>query len=366
MGNKCAKEVIVKVEKNSLSNIKSESLIINNSIVNLEEKEVSSKVSSPLTVTDNESNMETSYNKAKQKIETICSNEDDCKSYSSNDRTVVEHSNSSYSGSLIINNDDNSVVLNDNKSNETGSEQSISYSFLNDLNNKKDNVTFKQMYFSFRSKNDLKNLSIFSRTVPFKGQEIENIRKEGVLFKDPLFKCSVKILGVENTDFLNKIAKKYRKTDIESLEDLNRVLIWKRCPVIAFNNKDSLQLKNEFVLDKFGRSELDKTNKKHYCENFSIHDVFQGTLGDCYLIGAFMAITKCKDLLAHIIPIDNSFKSNMNLGAYHFRLWRMGFWHDIVIDDYLLVNPVCDLILVKNSTYPNEFWAPLLEKAFAK
>ncbi len=56
----------------------------------------------------------------------------------------------------------------------------------------------------------------------------------------------------------------------------------------------------------------------------------------------------------------------MKLNAYHFRLWRLGYWNDIVIDDRLPVNTEGNLIFSYNKAFPNEFWVPLFEKALAK
>ena len=56
----------------------------------------------------------------------------------------------------------------------------------------------------------------------------------------------------------------------------------------------------------------------------------------------------------------------MEIGAYHFRFWKLGYWHDVVVDDYLPVNKSDELIFSYNKTYRNEFWIPLFEKALAK
>ena len=103
-----------------------------------------------------------------------------------------------------------------------------------------------------------------------------------------------------------------------------------------------------------------------YVNFFSIHDIFQGVLGDCFMIAAIMGITYNKELIAYVIPKDNASKKNMRFGAYHFRFWKLGDWVDVVVDDYLPVNKNYDLFFTRNLTYQNEFWIPLFEKAVAK
>ncbi|XP_069811256.1 calpain-8-like isoform X2 [Dendropsophus ebraccatus] len=63
------------------------------------------------------------------------------------------------------------------------------------------------------------------------------------------------------------------------------------------------------------------------------------------------------------MPLDQGFSKDY-AGIFHFRLWHLGQWHDVVIDD--------KLPFLKGkymSTQPpggNEFWPCLLEKAYAK
>ena len=136
--------------------------------------------------------------------------------------------------------------------------------------------------------------------------------------------------------------------------------------VISYNNRSCLKLENEFVLNENGTPLPINYSIHDYVNFFSIHDIFQGVLGDCFMIAAIMGITNNKELLAHIIPRDNATKKNMQLGAYHFRFWKLGDWYDVVIDDYLPVSSTYDLFFTRNLTFQNEFWIPLFEKAVAK
>lgn len=53
------------------------------------------------------------------------------------------------------------------------------------------------------------------------------------------------------------------------------------------------------------------------------------------------------------------------IGKFVFKFWQYGKWGDVVIDDRLPTYSG-NLIYSKNVKQPNEFWVPLLEKAFAK
>ena len=127
-------------------------------------------------------------------------------------------------------------------------------------------------------------------------------------------------------------------------------------------------LKVEFVLDENGQPPKSVIDVDHFYECISINDVFQGHIGDCFLLATINGVIKNRELLAHLIPMDNAQETNMNIGAYHFRFWHLGDWYDVVVDDILAVhwNLSWNLAFCRNQTFPNEFWAPLLEKAIAK
>ena len=136
--------------------------------------------------------------------------------------------------------------------------------------------------------------------------------------------------------------------------------------MIAKENPIKSNLCNEFVLDDNGSSYNKGLKGNDYHKFFTVNDIYQGWLGNCYHIGAIMALTKNRELFERIIPPDNTHRENMDLGAYHFRFWKLGYWYDCVIDDYLPTNNTFELLFSHNDVYPNEFWVPLFEKAFAK
>ena len=52
-------------------------------------------------------------------------------------------------------------------------------------------------------------------------------------------------------------------------------------------------------------------------------------------------------------------------GMFRFNFWHFGNWKEVLVDDRL---PTYNgqLVYGSNKTEPNEFWVPLVEKAYAK
>ena len=127
-----------------------------------------------------------------------------------------------------------------------------------------------------------------------------------------------------------------------------------------------------------------------------VNDVSQGEIGDCWFIGAMSVIATQPELLFGKQPdiqtikdgnvdFDNISDKEMEgmlmgvyppmfipfrmFGIYVFKFFKNYDWRYVIIDDTLPCRTTSwappTLVFAKCST-PNEFWAPLIEKAYAK
>nr|XP_027796999.1 calpain-12 [Marmota flaviventris] len=162
---------------------------------------------------------------------------------------------------------------------------------------------------------------------PFRGQVYEAIRAacldSGILFRDPCFPAGPDALGY---DILGPDSEKAKGVE------------WKR--------PHEFCAKPQFI-----------------CEDMSRTDVCQGSLGNCWLLAAAAALTLHPRLLCRVVPPGQGFQDGY-AGVFHFQLWQFGRWVDVVVDDRLPVRE--GKLMFVRSEQRNEFWAPLLEKAYAK
>uniref|UniRef100_K1Q505 Calpain-9 n=1 Tax=Magallana gigas TaxID=29159 RepID=K1Q505_MAGGI len=105
-------------------------------------------------------------------------------------------------------------------------------------------------------------------------------------------------------------------------------------------------------------------NPKFIVRNATRFDLDQGYLGNCWFIAGAALVATNKKLLERVVPQDQNFDRNY-AGIFHFNFWWYGRWVEVIVDDFLPTDGY-RLVYASNREEPNEFWAALLEKAYAK
>ncbi|XP_076142064.1 calpain-8 [Alosa pseudoharengus] len=182
-------------------------------------------------------------------------------------------------------------------------------------------------HLAHRKEREEEGIGSNAKAIPFNQQDFRTLRERCLrtrtLFCDPTFPAEAKSLGY------NELSRYSPKT---------RGVEWKR--------------PTEFC-----------TNPQFIVEGARRTDICQGALGDCWLLAAIASLTLDNDILARVVPQEQSFQDDY-AGIFHFQFWQYGEWVDVVIDDRL---PVRDgELMFVHSAEGSEFWSALLEKAYAK
>ncbi|GBM14828.1 Calpain-C [Araneus ventricosus] len=103
------------------------------------------------------------------------------------------------------------------------------------------------------------------------------------------------------------------------------------------------------------------------------YDITPGKLGDHWLVSALGCLSVTKGLFYRVVPADQTFSTEIEqsdsldtdyVGVFRFRLWWCGEWQEVLVDDRLPT--VNGKLVFVHSQHSNQFWASLLEKAYAK
>ncbi|XP_056022361.1 calpain-9-like isoform X1 [Ostrea edulis] len=103
-----------------------------------------------------------------------------------------------------------------------------------------------------------------------------------------------------------------------------------------------------------------------FLDNATKFDVIQGDLGDCWVVSAIACLTSPdhRELFRRVVPADQGFQDGWYAGIFRFNFWHFGKWVEVVVDDRLPTYR--GQLMFVHSWYKNEFWAALMEKAYAK
>ncbi|XP_043836932.1 calpain-13 [Dromiciops gliroides] len=199
---------------------------------------------------------------------------------------------------------------------------------------------------------------------------IELLTRKGLFFGEAMFRDQMKQRYSNTMDSIVR----FKNQDFTSLRDhcLRSGKLFKDDMFPANDSAIGQRLINEKNIPniKWSRpTPLSETGSPHFILNgMSKFDMQQGSAGDCWFLAALGSLTHKPQLLAKIVPADQSFTQGY-AGIFHFQFWQCGQWIDVVVDDQLpLKLEVSDeeYLFVHPCSGNNEFWPCLLEKAYAK
>ena len=94
------------------------------------------------------------------------------------------------------------------------------------------------------------------------------------------------------------------------------------------------------------------------------NDIDQGSIGDCFFIGAVSALASCT--AQHLDPLRRLFPAyDTKWGVFGVCFFKNGGWEWTIVDDYIAIDPESGAPLYANAT-EKELWPMVVEKAYAK
>lgn len=90
-------------------------------------------------------------------------------------------------------------------------------------------------------------------------------------------------------------------------------------------------------------------------------DIRQGLLGDCWFLGSLLVQSTNPELLTNLIYYDG-----IKYGFAVFQFFKNGRWQHVMVDTRIPYNPQTKTPLYGRCDQSDEFWVPLMEKAYAK
>ena len=90
-------------------------------------------------------------------------------------------------------------------------------------------------------------------------------------------------------------------------------------------------------------------------------EVKSGLLADQWLLGTFSSLGMNPELLRNLIVYDG-----IKSGFAVFQFFKNGIWQHVIVDTRIPYNPSTKTPLYGYCANPDEFWVPLIEKAYAK
>ena len=128
-------------------------------------------------------------------------------------------------------------------------------------------------------------------------------RKKKELFEDPEFQPSKALLPRESS---------WQRSEIE----------WLRPHQICH------QLNKSLAEEEALKPELFVGNQDRF-------DINQGEIGDCWFLAPLSTLAENVHFMERVLPAGQSFDKGNYHGIFKFRFFRLGDWHQVLVDDRL-------------------------------